>query len=110
MPVPPILWLALAGAVLVLGVYGLRGLLAIGQALAEAEFERISPPPHWPATRALVGVLAALPVVFAARELGVVSLLAGGGIAALGYWVSPPLLEAARRRLQQQLLDDLALH
>jgi tight adherence protein C len=103
-------WLAAACALAALGVYGLRGLLTIRDALHSVELERIAPPPHWPATRALIGVLLAMPVWFIAGHLGAAALFLGLGIATLGFWLAPQWLTLARKRLQQQLLDDLALH
>jgi tight adherence protein C len=110
MELPAFVWLSIAVAVVALGVHGLRGLLAIHAALREAEVDRITPPVHWSATRALVGALMALPMLWLTRGLGLVALFLGCAIAAAGYWLSPRLLDLARRRLQQRLLDDLALH
>lgn len=108
--IPPFVWLVLAAALAFLGVHGLRGLVSIREALQDLDLDRLTPPPHWPATRALVGVLAALPVVCITRSLGLVALLAGGGVALLGFWAAPQFLDGARRRLRRQLLDALALH
>jgi tight adherence protein C len=108
--VPTFIWLLLGLGLVVLGVHGLRGLLTIHEALHDVDLERLSPPPKWPATRALCGVLAAIPVVWLARELGVAALLSGAVVAALGFWSTPQFLAGARRRLERQLLDELALH
>ncbi len=110
MEIPAFVWLLVAGVVIGLGVHGLRGLAAIHEALREAELDRIAPPPHWPATRALIGVLIALPFMWLLRDLGWVAVSVGTTLAALGFWLSPQWLDAARRRLQRRLLDDLALH
>jgi tight adherence protein C len=107
---PGFVWLLAASGIAALGAHGLRGLMAIHQALNDADLDRISPPPHWPATRALIGVLLAMPVVYLSRGLGLVALLVGLVIAGSGFWLAPRLLDAARRRLQRQLLDELALH
>ena len=103
-------WLLLAAGVAVVGVQGLRGLRVILGALRELELDRLAPPPHWPATRALLGVFAALPVAWLARSTGAAALVSAGAVAALGFWVAPRLLAGARRRLQRQLLDELGLH
>lgn len=108
--IPAFVWLLIAGGVLALGVYGLRGLLTIHDALQAVELDRIAPPPKWPATRALVGVLMALPVFFAMRQFGAVALVAGFIVAAVGFWAAPHWLTAIRRRLERQLLDELAVH
>jgi tight adherence protein C len=108
--VPAFIWLLAAVGVFALGVFGLRGLLEIREALRLVEFERLAAPPHWQATRALCGVLAALPVVVVARHLGMVALLLGAGVAALGFWMAPQALAAARRRVERAVLDELALH
>lgn len=105
-------FIGLSGALVALwlGIHGLRGLLAILEALQVAELDRISPPPHWPATRALAGLLAGMPVAWLLRDLGVLALVPGLVIAALGFWLAPQLLDSAKRRLQRRLLDELALH
>lgn len=110
MELPAVIWLLVAAGLFALGVFGLRGLLHIHEALRLAEFERLAAPPHWQATRALVGALFALPVLFAARHLGAVALVAGVAIGALGFWMSPQLLAAARRHVERDVLDALALH
>src|SRR5689334_2741453 len=110
MAIPAFVWLLAALGTLVLGVHGLRGLLAIREALREAEFERISPPPHWLATRALAGVLAGLPVAYLARDLGVVALILGLTLSAMGFWFAPQVLDSARHRLQRRLFDEFTLH
>jgi tight adherence protein C len=110
MAIPAFVWLLVALGIVALGVHGLRGLLAIREALHAAELDRISPPPHWPATRALTGVLAGLPVAWLMRDLEMVSLVLGLAIAALGFWLAPQFLDSAKRRLQRRLLDELASH
>ncbi len=108
--VPAFLWLLMAIGLFVLGVFGLRGVLDIRDALRLAEFERLAAPPQWQAARALVGVIAALPMVIITRHLGGVALVVGMAVAALGWWLAPQLLDAARRRVEREVLDDLALH
>lgn len=108
--IPAFIWLLLAAGLAVLGIHGLRGLLAIHEALYHAEVDRLVDPPQWPYARALLGVFAAVPVVAATRSLGMMALLSGLVIAALGYWISPRFLAAARRQLETRVLDDLALH
>ncbi|HUQ12216.1 MAG TPA: type II secretion system F family protein [Steroidobacteraceae bacterium] len=110
MTIPAFIWLLAALATVAVGIHGLRGLLAIRQALHEAEVDRISPPPHWPATRALFGLLAGLPLAWLTRDVGVVALLLGAAAAAMGFWLAPHLLDSAKRRLQYRMLDELALH
>ena len=107
---PPFVWLVLAVALAFLGVHGARGLVSIREAFHDLDLDRLSPPPHWAATRALVGVLAAMPVVWITRSLGVAAWVAGGAVALLGFCATPQFLAAARRRLRRQLLDALALH
>jgi tight adherence protein C len=108
--VPAIVWLLLASGLVFLSVHGLRGWLEIREALRLAELDRLASPADWPACRALAGAVAALPVVWFAREIGVVALLAGFAIMALGYWMAPKFLEAAKHRVQQQVLDELGPH
>jgi tight adherence protein C len=107
---PVIAWLLLALALAFLSIHGLRGWLEIQESLRLAELDRLSPPNHWPACRALAGAVAALPVIWLTRELGAVALLAGCVVAALGYCVAPQFLEAAKQRVRQQVLDDLGAH
>jgi tight adherence protein C len=107
----PILILVLAAVGLfALGVFGLRGLLQIREALRLAEFDRLASPPSWPAARALLGVLIAIPVMVSMAGVGTVALLVGLSLAALGFCAAPRLLAAARRRVERSILDDLALH
>jgi tight adherence protein C len=108
--VPAFIWMLAAIGLFALGVFGLRGLLDIRDALRLAEFERLAAPLHWQATRALVGAMAALPVVVITRQLGVVALLLGLIVAALGFWMAPQFLQGARRRVEREVLDELALH
>ena len=100
----------MAAGLFALGVFGLRGLLEIREALRLAEFDRLTAPTHGQATRALVGVLPALPVMFATRHLGAVAPVLGLAVAALGFWLSPRWLATARRRVEHEILDALALH
>ena len=99
-----------AAAVVALSVLGLRSLLDIRDALRHAEFTRLSAPAHWQVARVWVGVVAGVPMLIAASRLGVAAWLAAATTAALGYWVAPEFLLAARRQAERQLLDDLALH
>jgi tight adherence protein C len=102
-------WL-LIGAGTVLSVAGLRGLLDICNALHDADFARLSAPMNWTATRAFGGMCAALPVFWAARQLGSGALAAAALAGALGFAAAPRFLEDVRRRAEQSLLDELALH
>jgi tight adherence protein C len=108
--VPAIVWLLLASGLAFLAVHGLRGWLEIQESLRLAELDRLSPPAQWPACRALAGALAALPVLWLTRELGAVALLAGLAVSVSGYAVAPQILDAAKRRVQQQVLDELGPH
>lgn len=110
MEVPAILWLLLAGGAAFAGVFGVRGWLDIHEALRLAELDRLAQPPHWLSARALAGVALGVPVVLLTRELGLVSLALGITAAASGYALAPWLLQGARRRVEQQVLDDLPLH
>jgi tight adherence protein C len=107
---PTFIWLMAAAGTVGVGIHGLRGLLAIREALHDVELERISPPPHWAATRALTGMFAGMPVAWLARDLGLVSPVLGLAFAGMGFWLTPQLLDAAKRQLQRRLLDELALH
>jgi tight adherence protein C len=107
---PAIVYLFGGAGLLALAVFGLRGLLEIREALRLAEFERLAQPPHWVVTRALLGVLLAIPPVALFASQGSLSLVPGLLVAALGYWMAPHLLLAARRRVEEQILDALPLH
>lgn len=107
---PVFVWALLAAGVAFVGVHGLRGLRVILGAFRDLDFDRLAPPPHWLATRALLGVLAAIPAAWLARSMGAAALVSAGMVAALGFCAAPLLLTSARRRLQQQLLDEMALH
>jgi tight adherence protein C len=107
---PPGVWLMLAVAVILVGVPGLRGLMEIHGALRLAEFDRLNPPAHWSAARALVGLLAAIPVLFVMRQWGIAALAAGAVMAAVVYVFAPALLASRRRRVECEILDDLGLH
>jgi tight adherence protein C len=110
MQFPAIVWVPGAAGLCVLGVFGLRAWREIRDALHRAELHRLASPPHWQAGRALAGVLAALPVLYATRSLGAVSGAAALLAVALGYGLAPQFVDAARRRVEQQVLDELALH
>jgi pilus assembly protein TadC len=108
--IPSFIWLSGAAVMLGLGIFGLRGWLEIRDALRLAEFERLSAPPCWSAARALLGTLLAIPMLFAGSALGRGALLAALVVAAIGFAVAPEFLRAARRRVEQQILDQLSLH
>ena len=93
-----------------LSVFGLRGLLDIRDALRSAELNRLASPVHWQATRAWLGLAAAVPVFFAGSALASGAWLAAAAVAALGYWVAPQFLASARQRVEHELLDDLPVH
>ena len=104
-------WFFLLGAGgFALSVFGLRGALGIRAALREADFESVSAPALWPATRAFGGLCVAIPVLFTAATLGHVAWLAACAAGALGFAVAPRFLDSALQRARRQLLDDLALH
>jgi tight adherence protein C len=100
-------------AAFTLAVFGSRGLLEIREALRLAEFDRLSAPEGWVAARALAAVLAAIPVavvgVIATSRSGVV-LLCTVSVAGFVYGWAPRGLLMARRRIERQVLDELALH
>jgi tight adherence protein C len=100
--------LALAGCAL--SIPGLRGLFEIRAALRQGELDRLAAPGHWPATRIFCGLCAAVPVYLAAAPLGASAMGAALCVAGIGYAVAPLFLAAARQRVGQRLLDELALH
>ena len=104
-----ILLLLIVGAA-ALGMVGLRGLLDIRDALQLAEFERLTAPRYWPATRGLLGLCAAAPMYLCASSLGEGALPAALLVGGLGYAVAPHFLAEARRSAERRLLDELALH
>jgi tight adherence protein C len=110
--VPFIMLFAGAGAVLLVGVFGLRGIVEIRDALRLAEFERLAAPSGWPATRALMGLLPAIPVYLLASVVTGTraALQAGAVVMAAGYACSPRCLLVVRRHVEHRILDDLALH
>jgi tight adherence protein C len=110
MSAPLFVWLFAAAGLSAVGVRGMRGLLSIRAALVDLQPERLSPPPHWSATRALAGILLGLPVAWLLRESGAAALLVGGLLGIAGYGWAPQLLATARRRVEHRLLDDLGLH
>ena len=93
-----------------LSVFGLRGLLDIRDALRFAELPRLAAPVHWQLTRVWLGLVAAIPVLFAAHSLAGGAWLAATVVAALGYAAAPRFLVSARQRVEFELLDDLSLH
>src|SRR5919108_3155132 len=106
----PLVYALAAAVVLALGVVGSRGLIEIRDALRLAEFDRLASVPQWPAARALLGVLLALPPVFVLASRGAVAAWLGLGVAVSGYCLAPRLLLAVRRRVENQILDALPLH
>jgi tight adherence protein C len=100
--------LVLAGAALALP--GARGLLDIREALRSGELGRLAAPRHWTITRASFGLLAAVPVYLATASLGAGALGAVLVTAALAFAAAPLFLDSLRRRAEQELLDELALH
>jgi tight adherence protein C len=111
--VPLIVLLAGGVVVLAVGISGMRGLVEIRNALRLAEFDRLHLASGWQATRALVGLLAAIPVLVVmsvASGLNGLALLCGAAVAAAGFCLSPSWLLSARRRVERTILDELALH
>lgn len=102
--------LILAGVMFGLSVFGLRGLLDIRDALRFADLTRLAAPAHWQATRAWLGAVAAVPVYFTGAGLADGAWLVAAAVAGLGYWVAPRFLASSRQRVEQELLDDLAVH
>ena len=96
--------------VFVLGIPAFRGFNDIHEALRRGEMPRLNAPLHWPAVRIFCGLLAALPVGLAAGSLGAGAIGAALVVAGLGYSVAPQFLVAARRRAEQAIVDELALH
>lgn len=107
---PAFVFAALGAAACVLAVFGLRGLTDIHAALRTGELARLDGARHWPATRAFIGFLCAVPVYGATAPLGSAGLFAVLAVAGLGYAVAPQFLASARRRVERELLDDLPLH
>jgi tight adherence protein C len=99
-----------AAGAFALSVFGVRGLLDIRDALRHADLARLSAPEHWQVTRAWIGFAAALPVLLVTSRLGAGAWLAAATAAALGWWVAPAFLAAARQRAEREVLDDLAVH
>ena len=100
--------LVLAGAALALP--GVRGLIEIRAALRAGELARLAAPRQWLATRAFIGFLAATPVYLATASLGLGALGAMLVAALLAFAAAPVFLDNLRRRAEQELLDELALH
>ena len=103
-------WLLLAGGLFVLGVNGIRGVLAIGAAIRNADLGEMADPPHWRLTRAFLGACVAFPVLFLTATLGWGALAGAAVVAALGYAVAPQFLASLRARAEREVLDDLPLH
>jgi tight adherence protein C len=103
-------WPLLAGGLFVLGVHGVRGLVAIRHSVRGADLGSLADPPHWRLTRAFLGACAALPVLWLARPLGSGALAAAAAAGALGYAVAPRVLASVRARVEREVLDDLPLH
>jgi tight adherence protein C len=108
--VSPLLFALCALAAFGLSIPAFRGFRDIHEALWSGELQRLSAPLHWQAVRVFGGLLAALPVYMATRSLGAGALGAALAVAALGYAVAPHFLVAMRRRAEQALVDELALH
>jgi tight adherence protein C len=106
----PVLLAILLLAAGALCVVGLRGLFELREILRRGELERLSAIRHWPITRAFCGFCAAIPVYLATASLGIGALGAAACAAGLGYAVAPVFRDEARRRAEQALLDELALH
>jgi tight adherence protein C len=102
--------LLVAASMFGLSVFGLRGLLDIRDALRFAEFHRLASPAHWQLTRVWIGLVAGIPVFFAASSLAGGAWLAAAAVAALGYAGAPRFLASSRQRVELELLDDLSLH
>lgn len=100
--------LMLMGAALALP--GSRGLLDIREALHAGELGRLAAPRLWMAARAFIGFLAAMPVYVATSSLGAGALGAMLVTASLAFAAAPLFLDSLRRRAEQELLDELALH
>jgi tight adherence protein C len=54
--------------------------------------------------------MAGVPVSIATSRIGAEAWLTGLAVAALGYWVAPQFLAAARQRAEREVAGDLALH
>jgi len=108
--VPHFVLFILAIAIFGLSVFALRSLLDLREAFRFAELSRVASPLHWQATRAWLATVAAAPVLFAVPVLERGAWLAAAAVGGLGYWVAPQFLEAARRRAEHDLLDDLPVH
>jgi|KBSSwiStaDraftv2_1062776.scaffolds.fasta_scaffold18568_1 tight adherence protein C len=93
-----------------LAFLGMQGLFDIRAALRNGEFDRLASVRYWPATRGFCGLCAALPVYLATRSLGPAAFAAAMCAAGLGYAVAPQFRDEARRRAEQSVLDELALH
>jgi tight adherence protein C len=107
---PPFALVVLAATMFGLSVFGLRGLLEIRSALKFAELDRLASIAHWQATRAWLGLAAALPVFFAGSALEGGAWIAAAAVAGLGYCVAPLFLASARQHVEHELFDDLAVH
>jgi tight adherence protein C len=107
---PPFFLWALTLALLALLVAGMRGVMEIRAALLAGELERLGTPPHWMATRGLLGATCALPVALLTAPLGAAASGAALVVGGLGYALAPAWLAELRWRAQQRLLDELALH
>jgi tight adherence protein C len=108
MPVPVLAICALT--ILALAIPALRGFADLHDAFRHGELPRLAAPVHWQAVRAFGGLLAAVPVWAATRSLGPGAIGAALVVAALGFAVAPQFLQAARRRAEQAMVDELALH
>lgn len=108
---PPVFfWWLLAGGAFALGIHGLRGVLALREALRTADLRCLADPPGWRVTRAFCGLCAALPVLLLALDLRLASVLSALVVGALGYAVAPRFLDSLRHGAESEVLDDLTVH
>jgi tight adherence protein C len=107
---PAFFWLLLAGGAFALGIHGLRGVLAIREALRDADLRTLTDPSGWRVTRAFCGLCAALPVLLLALDLGYTAVLSALAVGTLGYAVAPRFLESLRHGVEREVLDDLTVH
>lgn len=108
---PPLfVWLLLAGGGFVLGMHGLRGVLALRDAVRRADLLGLAAPQRWLITRGFLGMCAALPVLLLLPSLGGGAFLAAIVVGGLGFAVAPQFLGSVRARLEREIVDDLPVH
>ena len=107
---PAFFWLLFAGGAFVLGIHGLRGVLALREALRNTDLRTVADPPGWRVTRAFCGLCAALPVLLLSLDLGYTGVLSALAVGMLGYAVAPRFLDSLRHGVESEVLADLALH